>query len=227
MNRDSVTIYQARTMLNLQSTLNAMVDPAWLSKKFPYLRAAFVEAAEALDHHGWKWWKKQEPNLTQVQIEISDILHFYLSDILIESAGDQQKAEQIFVEECADTTSEVTIDDNVFSLDVADVPTLLELLAALAVLRKRSFPVFQSLMIRCQLDWESLYVNYTSKNVLNIFRQLNGYKDGTYIKMWAGREDNEHLADIVAALDTASADFSDQIEQALIAAYSLQKQSVR
>lgn len=35
------------------------------------------------------------------------------------------------------------------------------------------------------------------KNVLNRFRQANGYrtaiKEGTYRKLWGGREDNEHL----------------------------------
>ena len=31
---------------------------------------------------------------------------------------------------------------------------------------------------------------YFGKNVLNAFRQNNGYKEGTYIKIWNGEEDN-------------------------------------
>jgi hypothetical protein len=36
------------------------------------------------------------------------------------------------------------------------------------------------------------------KNTLNRFRQHNGYKDGTYIKIWNGLEDNEVLFKILA-----------------------------
>lgn len=39
---------------------------------------------------------------------------------------------------------------------------------------------------------------YLGKNVLNRFRQENGYKEGSYIKMWDGIEDNVHL-DVVLA----------------------------
>ena len=48
------------------------------------------------------------------------------------------------------------------------------------------------------LTWDELRRQYLAKNVLNIFRQRNGYKDGAYIKMWHGREDNEWLADFMA-----------------------------
>ena len=33
------------------------------------------------------------------------------------------------------------------------------------------------------------------KQTLTQFRQNNGYKDGTYQKVWGGREDNEFLTD--------------------------------
>jgi hypothetical protein len=37
---------------------------------------------------------------------------------------------------------------------------------------------------------EDVYIAYIVKNCLNKFRQDFGYKDGTYIKEWQGREDN-------------------------------------
>ena len=40
------------------------------------------------------------------------------------------------------------------------------------------------------LNLETLYRLYVGKNILNQFRQDNGYKDGSYIKVWAGEEDN-------------------------------------
>jgi hypothetical protein len=47
--------------------------------------------------------------------------------------------------------------------------------------------------------------------VLNFLRQDHGYKDGSYIKQWAGREDNEHLVDLMAELDHKAEDFSESI----------------
>ena len=66
---------------------------------------------------------------------------------------------------------------------------------------------------------DSLYSAYVGKNVLNFFRQDNGYKDGSYVKNWAGKEDNEHLVELVAALDKDAADFSDQVYRALSSRY--------
>ena len=36
------------------------------------------------------------------------------------------------------------------------------------------------------------------KNVLNKFRQDNGYKEGTYRKIWNGKEDNVVLSEILS-----------------------------
>ena len=74
-------------------------------------------------------------------------------------------------------------------------------------------------MLAAGLDFDNLYSAYVGKNVLNFFRQDNGYKDGTYVKNWAGREDNEHLVDLVAPLDKGAADFADQVYQALEGRY--------
>ena len=37
-----------------------------------------------------------------------------------------------------------------------------------------------------------------AKNVLNRFRQNNGYKEGSYKKNWNGREDNEVMSEILS-----------------------------
>ena len=74
-------------------------------------------------------------------------------------------------------------------------------------------------MLSADLDFESLYTAYVGKNVLNFFRQDNGYKAGTYVKNWAGREDNEHLVELVAPLDKGAQDFADQVYSALQGRY--------
>jgi dimeric dUTPase (all-alpha-NTP-PPase superfamily) len=202
---------QIETMLDLQYKLNALVDRDWLTKKFPYLRAAFVESAEALDHYGWKWWKKQTSDIPQVQIEISDILHFYLSDLLISTSGDIKSATKLMATECNDLSQTLSIGEIEFDLSSVETQTLFELLAATSVIRQRSFNILQKIMEKCELDWNSLYVGYVSKNILNIFRQNNGYKDGSYQKIWDGREDNEHLYEIISKLDASSSTFSQEI----------------
>ena len=54
---------------------------------------------------------------------------------------------------------------------------------------------------------------YIGKNMLNRFRQNNGYKSGEYKKLWQGREDNEHLIELLAALS----DDPEQLPQRLYA----------
>ena len=49
---------------------------------------------------------------------------------------------------------------------------------------------FFDLVVMSGLDLETLYRLYVGKNILNQFRQDNGYKDGSYIKVWATEEDN-------------------------------------
>lgn len=63
MTRQSTTALlstQAKMMLDLQARMNSKVEPNWIAVRFPYLRAVVIEAAEATEHHGWKWWKKQD-----------------------------------------------------------------------------------------------------------------------------------------------------------------------
>jgi hypothetical protein len=60
-----------------------------------------------------------------------------------------------------------------------------------------------------------LHRRYVAKNVLNFFRQDNGYKDGGYRKLWGGREDNEHLVEILADVDSQASGFRDQLYNAL------------
>ncbi len=212
-------INQIQIMLDLQFKLNALVDKDWLAKRFPYLRAAFVECAEALDHFGWKWWKQQTPDIPQVHIEISDILHFFLSDILLETNGSIESACITMSAECNNSLKKFRLEGVEWDIESIETQALFEILAATSILRQRNFTIFQALMKRCGLSWDDLYVGYVSKNVLNIFRQKNGYKDGTYIKIWKGREDNEHLHEIVLSLDPSSASFSQDIFAALAEKY--------
>ena len=80
------------TMLRLQDAMNTKVHPEWTQQGFEYYRAVWVECAELLDHHGWKWWKKQNPDIEQIKLELIDIWHFGMSMLLTEHGMSEELA---------------------------------------------------------------------------------------------------------------------------------------
>ena len=70
---------------------------------------------------------------------------------------------------------------------------------------------FAGCMQQIDMSFDELFTSYVGKNVLNFFRQDHGYKDGSYIKEWHGKEDNEHLVEVVANLDSGAEDFAKQV----------------
>jgi hypothetical protein len=79
---------------------------------------------------------------------------------------------------------------------------------------------FVGLVKGINMQFDQLYIAYVGKNVLNFFRQDHGYQDGSYHKQWGGKEDNEHLVEIVAKLDTSSVSFKDDLYTEMKAVYT-------
>ena len=212
---------QASTMLTLQMSMNEKVDPDWIAARYPYLRAVAIEGAEAIEHHGWKWWKKQEKDLPQLQMELIDIWHFVLSEILLRNRGNVgvSLAALTMLLDSAKTQTIIDFDGQQYSIRELDLLAKLELLIALSVVRRIELGLFQSIMSDCKISWIDLYRQYVGKNVLNMFRQDHGYKDGSYQKVWGGREDNEYLVEIIDSLDPNQAKFKDQVYTALKNSY--------
>lgn len=75
------------------------------------------------------------------------------------------------------------------------------------------FPIMKMLGIETV---EKLYLMYIGKNVLNKFRQDNGYSDGFYIKTWFDQEDNEVLTSFLAVLTRSSIKLDSQEEAIFI-----------
>ena len=212
---------QAATMLELQAMMNCKVDPNWITAKYPYLRAVAIEGAEAIEHHGWKWWKKQEKDLAQLQMELVDIWHFLLSEILLRNEGDQRQSAKLLLKLTGDSKSQSKFffDGKEMDLMSCDLIYKLELLIATSISQRIEVRLFNLIMKDCELSWNELYAQYVGKNVLNIFRQDHGYKHGTYKKIWNNREDNEHLVSILNVLDSKSSNFRAEIYDSLKAAY--------
>ncbi|MEE4298930.1 MAG: dUTP diphosphatase [Pseudomonadales bacterium] len=200
-------------MGRLQASHNAEVDPAWRTAGLAYDRAIWVECAELLDHYGWKWWKKQTPDLDQVELELVDIWHFGLS-LLLRDGGTGDALVEAFASGLPGERRAPGADGERFR-------RCIERLAAAAVAERRfDVEAFLDCLAWLGMDAASLYASYVGKNVLNGFRQRNGYKDGSYRKVWAGREDNEHLVEIVAGLDVTADGFAGLLAEALAERYA-------
>lgn len=205
---------QTKIMLGLQAKMNEKVNPQWVEAAYPYLRAVVVEGAEAMEHHGWKWWKKQECDLEQLQMELVDIWHFTLSHILLKHQGNEEAAFIELISLC-NQDNKVEFDNKTYHFSSLDTLQKLELTVGLACAERISVPLFQALLTDCHMDWNDLFCQYVGKNVLNFFRQDNGYKEGTYEKVWDGKEDNEHLVEVMAELDSDHADFQHTLYESL------------
>ena len=192
-------------MLQLQAQLNdATNGEEWTKgvtkngKTINWNRCIYMECAEMVDSFSWKHWKSinQEPDWDNLQIEVVDVWHFIMSlaiqNYFLELKGgiedlainiSQLESFNIIDTEIKAFASQDEIIDKVENIirislnsDSLDLDLLVE--------------EFFHLVIMSGLDLQTLYRLYVGKNILNQFRQDNGYKDGSYIKIWDGEEDN-------------------------------------
>ncbi|MEC7825464.1 dUTP diphosphatase [Marisediminitalea sp.] len=214
-----LTQQQLNTMLSLQNNMNIKVNPEWLTAGYGYLRAAMVESVEAIDHHGWKWWKAQEKDLPQLQMELVDIWHFALSASIIDYKGDIEATATALASQLAENTPHVQFDGQSYSPAGLSLLDNLELMTGLCAAKRFSVPLFMQIVTQSEMTGEELYRQYVGKNVLNFFRQDNGYKAGTYVKTWDGREDNAHLVEVLDSLDMNAPNYADLVYKGLADRY--------
>jgi hypothetical protein len=122
-----------------------------------------------------------------------------MSILIVESGTSQELAEQI------------TAAFDVKPSDLAFLESVESFAADCLTTKSFSTSRFAQVLQNAGMSLDELYRGYVGKNVLNFFRQDHGYKDGSYIKVWNGREDNEHLVDIAQALNSQSTSFKDDL----------------
>lgn len=216
---------QLLAMIKLQDELNKVVDPNWLTAGCAWPLAILQESSEAIDHHGWKWWKKQDQDMAQLRIELVDIWHFALSIYLERQGGDYEAAASAITAEQIASSAIIRFDRLTFRVEQLNLLQCLTTMAGLATCNRFEIGVFQRARDLAALDDGALFDAYVGKNVLNIFRQRNGYKDGTYVKMWHGREDNEWMAE--HWLELSKTVPADQLPDALMQALETEYASVK
>ena len=156
--------------------------------------------------------EKQDGDLDQVKLELVDIWHFALSELLRNGEIDASIAEAIDgVAPALAATPEAQAEQ--FRLAIEAL--------AVSCLRTRSFELqpFLDAMAALPMAFEELFALYIGKNMLNRFRQNNGYKTGEYRKLWSGREDNEHLIELLEELNVPAAELPEALYDALVVRY--------
>jgi dimeric dUTPase (all-alpha-NTP-PPase superfamily) len=210
-----LTKNQLTVMLELQDKMNSTVNSDWIERNNAWLRAALLEGAEAIEHHGWKWWKKQDKDLPQLKMELVDIWHFALSHLLVTYNKDTLLICKDIEESYHNGTQNIIFDGKEYYYKEQDLIQNIELMIGLCVAKRFHVLLFIKILKQSDMSTDELYKQYVGKNILNIFRQNNGYKDGSYVKIWNNREDNEYLVDGLNQLNLNSASFSDDVYQYL------------
>ncbi|HIP52275.1 MAG TPA: dUTPase [Campylobacterales bacterium] len=200
-------------MLELQQELNdATNGKNWEAgltknnKKIDWRRCIYLEAAELVESYPWKHWKNIDasPDYENIKIEIVDIWHFVMSEALrlykVENRGNisdiartitTMKGFDIFLQaeksEQLDPYAEIELVEEMIKVLFCNA-NIDELVIS-----------FLNMSSKLNLKLPELYELYIGKNILNKFRQNHGYKDGSYIKEWDGKEDNVVMQEILAS----------------------------
>jgi len=192
-------------MVQLQNQLNdATNGENWTKgitkngKTINWNRCIYMECAEMVDSFSWKHWKSidKEADWDNLQIEVVDVWHFIIS-LAIEDYAQNLKGDiDSLAVDISEMESFSIINKQNSSFGTQDeILKKVESLILLS-LNKDNLELelliaeFFELAILSGLDLETLYRLYVGKNILNQFRQDHGYKDGSYIKVWNGEEDN-------------------------------------
>ena len=193
-------------MLLLQQELNdATNGEGWEAGKtkngkiINWKRCIYMECAEMVDSFAWKHWKAidADPDWANLQIEVVDVWHFIMSLGL----EDYSQNFRGTIEDLAMSISQeqgyqkLQVNDELIFAEPTDIMAKVEDLILNAVNRNtidgpKLFEDFFELAYMSKLNLTDLYRLYVGKNILNQFRQDNGYKEGTYVKVWDGKEDN-------------------------------------
>ncbi|MDR1555082.1 MAG: dUTP diphosphatase [Campylobacteraceae bacterium] len=203
-----------KTMFELQQSLNDDTNGTGWERGYTktnniinWRRCIYMECAELVDSFNWKHWKDLNKPIDweNVRVEIVDIWHFIMSLLLEHYKLNNLGSIDTIVSDIENTKgfkefcNEPFKTDGVNSFEIInDIETLINKST------NKDLTIFDpmltgyfALSLKCGVNLHHLYSYYIAKNVLNRFRQNHGYKDGTYRKIWNGKEDNVVMLEIL------------------------------
>lgn len=176
-------------------------------KEINWLRCIHMEVAELIESTPWKHWKNinSSPDMNNIHVELVDIWHFLMSYILQET--NVPKAVSLVNTHCIYEA----LEDVDVKMMVREAEKLSYISLAIDTGNMPSFSGIERFIdqfFRCckiaGLSFTWLQKLYIGKNCLNQFRQDNGYKEGHYIKVWNGNEDNVVMVDLLEKMEDVS-----------------------
>ncbi len=189
-------------MYRLQDKLNCDTNGAeWAVKgvtkegrRINWLRCIYMETAEAIDSLNWKHWKDihAADDIENLKVELVDIWHFMMSEHIVRRG--LKGAIDHAIHDIAYVTKQ---HDEV--IEERDKFFFLEEVMRYAI--NGGLPMIEFLQAVRKVEnftMQDVYSLYIGKNCLNQFRQDHGYKEGSYIKVWDGKEDNVHMQQLIA-----------------------------
>lgn len=209
-------------LMNEQDALNEFTVEKWkkVMTSDHYLTQILAEANELITDSGiqYKWWSKPVPveklDEWNVKIEVIDILHFYLSVIILEARNREIPVEAFKEMFFGIDSARLLNNDPEFNGvpllvdgNKLDYGTYIQIMRSMLMVVDPEIPnshfphiayaIMQSLVTAVGLSSQELSAVYTAKATLNRVRQTSGYKDGTYVKVQKDVEDNVRLQPIV------------------------------
>lgn len=198
------------SLAELQDGLNAMIDPSWRTVRSldNWGLAITMESTELLDSYPWKWWKNinATPDLANVKIELVDIFHFSLSGTMQLRSTSEELVPEVSrkplkeVMQVFTPAKECTSDPHgVLFFPLSDVQNAIPSFRNVIQLANayRFDVITESIIYAAEDLGFNLVAYYVAKHTLNCIRQLGGYKDGSYVKVNNGVEDNVLLHDCI------------------------------
>jgi hypothetical protein len=204
-NTHIVNLKKLNEMVGLQQRFNDATNGAgWEKgvakngKVINWNRCIYMEAAEFIGSFPWKHWKDIDASadILNAKIELVDIWHFLMSEMI--RVNYHTRVDNIYKniilisyyekKEIDDHEGLMKSMEGILHEATKPTPRIGALL-----------PLFFDACALIGLSFDELYDMYMGKNCLNQFRQDNGYKEGTYVKIWGEKEDNVYMSEIIKA----------------------------
>ena len=185
----------------------------WAGKGLWLNFAADTEYAELLQELGMVWchWKRcNEPHNPRVMIELVDLASVFFDKIL-QDLGVEEFQPNMHPDSLSTKLADLVnatwsrhfdflAEEGIHASEETTVlcAYLTELRECVASMNPiEGLGVIGAILAILGLNPLDLYGWFLVKQILNLFRQEHGYMEGTYVKTWENREDNEHLATLL------------------------------
>ena len=200
-------------LLELQDNFNCVVDKNWKENRHihDWAVAAFDECTEIINSLPWKWWKKMDTDLDNAQVEVVDILHFILAQVI--QAGysklEPKNVLGFLVNYKKNSLKKYLKNDKITSEFIRNLVSYLNTIISImySINKNSSQSDIEELLATFAtisapfISYEDLIKLYIGKNALNKVRQDFGYKLGTYKKVWNGKEDNVIMQELLKKIN--------------------------